>query len=154
MGYSPASLPNSARIAEEQRKCFELKRMGMSVRAIGIELGMAHSTVQDRLQAAYDELVMPIAAEVKKMELERLDSYLLRLEKRLAQGEDPVRVVPVVMKVLERRARYLGLDEPEKIEAAVTQVTQEDLALAELVREAQASAANRESALRGSQSAP
>jgi transposase len=154
MARNPAALPNPARIADEQAKCFDLKRMGMSVRAIAAELNMSSATVQRRLQDAYDELVMPVAAEVKKMELERLDSYLLRLEKRLQQGEDPIRVVPVAMKVLERRARYLGLDEPEKIDATVHEVSQQDLAIAELVREAQAQAANQESALRGRESTP
>ncbi|HET9255118.1 MAG TPA: hypothetical protein VFO16_07940, partial [Pseudonocardiaceae bacterium] len=41
-------------------------------------------------------------------------------------------------RLLDRRARMLGYDVPERVEATVTEVTQEDLALAELVREAQA----------------
>jgi hypothetical protein len=41
-----------------------------------------------------------------------------------------------------------GVDAPERIEATVTEVTQEDVALAELVREAQAAAAVAEQQLR------
>jgi hypothetical protein len=40
--------------------------------------------------------------------------------------------------VQERRAKYLGLDAPERVDATVTEVTQEDLELRELLAEARA----------------
>jgi hypothetical protein len=51
------------------------------------------------------------------------------------------------LKVSERRARLLGIDAAEKLEAVVTEVTQADLELAELLREAKARNATRESEL-------
>lgn len=53
-----------------------------------------------------------------------------------------------VIKLQDRAAKMLGTDAPEKVEASVTQVTQEDIALAELVREARAQAAVEEQQLR------
>lgn len=52
------------------------------------------------------------------------------------------------MKVEERRAKLLGVDAPERVEATVVEISQEDVALAELVREAQAAAAVAEQQLR------
>ena len=42
-----------------------------------------------------------------------------------------------VAKVAERRAKLLEINAPEKVEATVTEISQEDVALAELVREDQ-----------------
>lgn len=53
------------------------------------------------------------------------------------------------MKVEERRVKLLGVDAPERVEATVIEISQEDVALAELVREAQAAAAVAEQRLRG-----
>jgi hypothetical protein len=117
MASNPASIPNPAKVAEEQAACFEWKRKGLSVRAISQRVGLPRSTVQDRLDSAYSELVMPVAAEVRLLELERLDSWLARLEELLDNGEDPCRVIPVAVRVSERRARFLGLDAPVQVDA-------------------------------------
>jgi hypothetical protein len=49
--------------------------------------------------------------------------------------------------VSEQRAKLFRIDEPEQVEATITEVTQENVALAELVREAQAAVAEQQ--LRG-----
>lgn len=148
MARNPSSLPNPARIADEQHSCLELKRKGMSVRAIAAALKMTPSTVQGRLQAAFAELVLPAAEEVRKLDLERVDSYLKRLEDRLEQGEDPVRVIPIALKALERRAKLTGADAPILVDATVTETTQQDLELQEMLRDAKAAQAADEARLR------
>jgi hypothetical protein len=45
--------------------------------------------------------------------------------------------------------KLLGLDAPTKVDAQVTEVTQQDIELAELVREAQAKSAVKEAAIKG-----
>lgn len=149
MARNPAAGPNPAKVADEQHQCLDLKRKGMSVRAIADELKMSSSTVQARLKAAYAELVLPLAEEVRKLDLERIDAYLVRLEDRLEQGEDPIRVVPIALKALERRAKLTGADAPIQVDATVTETTQQDLELAEMLREAKAAQAADESRLRG-----
>jgi hypothetical protein len=54
----------------------------------------------------------------------------------------------VAVTVSERIARLPGADVPQQVKATVVQVTQEDIALAELVRKAQAAAAVAEAQLR------
>lgn len=48
------------------------------------------------------------------------------------------RNVEVGTRLLEREAKLLRIDAPKRVEATVTEVTQEDIALAALMREAQA----------------
>jgi hypothetical protein len=49
----------------------------------------------------------------------------------------------------ESQRKLLGLDAPTKVDAQVTEVTQQDIELAELVREAQAKSAVKEAAIKG-----
>lgn len=149
MARNPSAKPNPARIADEQHRCLDLKRQGLSVRAIAAETHIPRSTVEDRLKAAYAELVLPLADEVRKLDLERIDSWLKRLEDRLVAGEDPVRVVPIALKALERRAKLTGADAPMQLDATVHEITQQDIELNEIVNAARARVALEESRLRG-----
>jgi hypothetical protein len=122
----PVARPNIVSIADQQAQCFDLKRQGYSVRAIAERVGMPKSTVQDRLNEAFAELVEPVAQQVRVMELERLDSWLLRLELQL-QGmtsaddlpptDELCKVLATAVRVAERRARLLGLDAPVQVDA-------------------------------------
>lgn len=68
--------------------------------------------------------------------MDRLDRYLERLDAQIQADEQVPRAVEVAVKVAERRAKLLGIDVPERIEASIVEAMQEDVALAELVREA------------------
>lgn len=140
MARNPSAKPNPAKIATETAACLRLKLDGRGVREIGTILGMAPTTVQARLQAAYDDLVLPAADEVRQIELARLDRWQWRLEERITEGEDPVRVVPVGLQVQARRARLLGLDAPERQEMTVTELPQSDPAVDSLLSEARQAA--------------
>lgn len=149
MARNPAAKPNPARIAAEQATVFALKLKGKSVRAIAAETGIPRSTVQDRLDAAYAELVSPLAEQSKVIELERLNSWQVKLEESLDRGEDPIRVVPVLIQVSTRRAKIEGYEAAQKVEQAVTDVTP-PVRVAALVRQAQADSEADEAAVRGS----
>lgn len=113
------------------------------MREIAEKLGLPKSTAQDRLTEAQTELVAPIADEVRLIELARLDRWQVRLEKRLEDDEDPVRVIPVALKVQERRSRYLGLDAPEKVETTLAAVGTADPAVLDTLARARQQAAAR-----------
>jgi hypothetical protein len=143
---------NTATVAEEQVRCYELRLTGMSLDRIAKETRLSKGTVHNRIQAEIAARVLPLADEVRKMELDRLDRWLEKLDAQIQDDEAAGRVarnIEVAVKVAERRAKLLGIDAPEKVEATVHEVTQEDIALAELVREAQAAAAVTEARLRG-----
>lgn len=141
--------PSTAQLADRAVRCYELRLRGRTIRGIADELGIPKSTVQDTLNAYIAELVLPLADEVRLLELDRLDGWLGRLEDQLDNGEAPERVVPVLLKVQERRARLLGLDAPERVDATVHEVTAQDVELAEMLAEAKAKAAVDEQRLRG-----
>ncbi len=152
MARNPASTPNPAKIAQQQEEIYQLRLQGLTVRQIATQIGMPRSTVQNRLDSEITGRVLPVADEVRLLEVDRLDAWLARLENRLEQGEDPVRVVPVLLKVQERRARLLGLDAPERADVTVHQVDAEDIELRELIDEARAKQAAEEAELqRGDQ---
>lgn len=138
----------NAQVAEQQIQCYELRLTGMSIEAIAKATGIARSTVHDRIQAEITGRVQPLAEEVRKMELDRLDRWLEKLNDQIAQGYQVARSIEVAIRVSERRAKLLGIDAPERVEATITEITQEDVALAEMVAEAKAMAANAEAKIR------
>lgn len=148
MGANPYCLSNTAQIAEDQIRCYELRLTGMSIRAIAAETGLSVGTVHSRIESEIAARVLPVADEVRKMELDRLDRWLTKLDAQIQDDRSVARNVEVAVKVAERRAKLLGIDAPEKIDATVYEVTQEDVALAELIREEQAKAAVTEQQLR------
>ena len=145
---TPYVVSNSAQVAEEQIRCYELKLEGKTMREIAKAIGMSVGTVHSRIEAEIAARVLPLAEEVRKVELDRLDRWLAKLEARLDAGGEPEKVIPVCIKVSERRCKLMGADAPEKFEGTLTQITQEDVALAELVNEARAVSALAEQQLR------
>lgn len=137
-----------AQIADQAARCYQLRLKGRTIRAIATEVGIAKSTAQDRLDSHIRDLVLPLADEVRLLELDRLDSWAARLEDRLDDGEAPERLIPVALKVQERRARLMGLDAPERADVTVHEVSEQDVELAALIREAKAANAVTEAGLR------
>jgi lambda repressor-like predicted transcriptional regulator len=126
VSHNPHADPNPAQVATEQEQCFALKLKGYSVRAIAAETGMSKTTVQRRLDSAYAELVQPVAAEARAIEIERYDAWLKQLEDK-AQAmassslgitlDELCKVTATKTRVAERRARLMGLDAPIAVEA-------------------------------------
>jgi hypothetical protein len=129
--------------------------------------------VQRRIECEIRETVQPLADEVRALELDRLDQlqqvalavmgadHPLVSEGRVVRVEqaDGTKVPlqdhgPVLaamdrfLKIQDRRAKLLGLDAPTKVDATITETTQEDLELADMIRTAQAKAAAAESQLK------
>jgi hypothetical protein len=142
---------NKAEVAEQARRCYELKLAGWSHDRIAAELKISYGTVHNRIKAHIEVRVQPLADELRAVMVDRLDLCIEKLHEQIQDPEAAGRLArnfEVLVKVEERRAKLLGVDAPERVEAIVTEVTQEDVALAELVREAQAAAAVAEQQLR------
>jgi hypothetical protein len=151
-GPRTRTVGNKVETAEQSRRCYELKLAGWSHDKIADELKISHGTVQNRINAHLAVRVQPLADELRAVIVDRLDLCIEKLHNQIQydeQGGRLARNIEVLVKVEERRAKLLGVDAPERVEATVTEVTQEDIALAELVREAQAAAAVAEAQLRG-----
>lgn len=137
---------SDAQLAERDELIWQLRLQGLSLRQIGAKVGLSHPSVHDILQTGYQERIYPKVDEQRALELERLDTWLCKLQPGIDQGDD--KAIATALRISERRARLVGMDAPTRVHAEVTEVTQQDLELQEMLREAQAREAVKESQLR------
>jgi len=110
----PAS-KESVGITEKQRKALELRKAGVKLDTIAEQLGYADASGAYRaIISALKKTLQEPADELRKMELERLDGMLLRLEPAIRIG-DP-QAIRTALAIQDRRAKYLGLDLPQGVE--------------------------------------
>lgn len=108
--------PGKAEAAAERRlKALELRKAGAPYRAIASQLGVS-------LKQAYDDVTQELevlaeksqaeAAHVRTLELERLDAMTMAIWQQVRQGNQGA--IDRALRVMERRAKLLGIDAPEK----------------------------------------
>lgn len=117
-GQRPQAKSSQARLAaiERRRQCVELRLSGASVGAIAGKLGLSKSTVHKHLTKAMVEATEALdrpASEIKALELARLDRLLLAVWGNASKGD--VQHVDRALKIMERRAKLLGLDAPLRL---------------------------------------
>ncbi|MFA7604469.1 MAG: hypothetical protein WCY29_15830 [Novosphingobium sp.] len=101
---------------QRQKASLELRRLGNSYAEIGRQVGIstsrAHALVTQALIEVRDSIREDVI-ELRALELSRLDGMLGGLWPDARKGQ--VGAVDRVLKIMERRARLLGLDAPAKI---------------------------------------
>lgn len=109
--YAQEKLP----AAERRRQALDLRRTGATFRQIADTLGVTQSTAHkyvateiDRLNAASRE----DAERVRTLEADRLDRALLSIWPQVTRGN--FGAIDRMIRIMERRARLLGLDAPNK----------------------------------------
>ena len=96
---------------ERQRQALELRKAGASYDSIAKELGYRDRSGAYRAVAvALLKTLQEPAAEVRQLELERLDKMLLGLWRPATSGHEGA--VDRVLRIMARRAALLGLDAP------------------------------------------
>lgn len=105
---------------EREQAALELRKAGATYRAIGEALGVtpvgAYKAVM-RAIAKLNARVIEEAEAVRRLELERLDDLLLAMWPQAKKGNQGA--VDRVLRIMERRAKLLGLDAPMKQEMDV-----------------------------------
>lgn len=102
---------NPARItqAERRRQALELRKAGATYEQIAAELGIrSKRAAWGIVQTALAEITREPAQAVLDLELSRLDAMLLGLWPTARKGNHGA--VDRVLRIMDRRARYLGLD--------------------------------------------
>lgn len=103
---------------ENQRKALELRKAGVTFVVIAEQLGYrGPSGAYRAVMSALKRTLQEPADEVRTLELERLDALLLALWAQAKQGQQGA--VDRVLKVMERRAKLLGLDAPTKTDVRI-----------------------------------
>ena len=115
----PHSKTSATRIraAERRTRALELRKAGKTFRQIGQEMGIseqrAHRIVTQELQRLNAKRAEQ-AAEVIRLEMERLDTLLAGVWPEAKSGEGPA--VDRALAIMNRRSRLVGLDAPERRE--------------------------------------
>lgn len=107
-----------ARTAARRQRALELRIEGKTVRQIAAELGVSKTQIGKDLQrelAALDQANQASAAELRALELERLDTLDAKVRVGLEAETDP-RLVREAIRVSEQRSKLLGLYAPTKVE--------------------------------------
>ena len=129
--------------AENMEKVWKFRSKGYSYREIAKEIGVSHVTVGSYIKQVFGELAeqrKELAEEFVEGEMAITDTLLKELLSHLTKertihnedGEDTVikeidtRVSDSIIRTLDRRAKYLGLNAPEKKEIT-GKLTLEDL---------------------------
>ena len=111
---SPATL----RGLKNREAAIDLRRAGWPFERIGEKLGIskqaAHKLVSSAIESARAQL-SAASDDLLAEEVLRLDGLLQKIYPRAAKGE--LAAVDRVLKIMERRAKLLGLEAPVRIEA-------------------------------------
>lgn len=153
-------MPRRRTIADRERdaQAVELRRRNLNYKQIAAQLGYSSlSSAYDAVQRGLRDTQGEASAEVRQLELDRLDDIARGFQRVFATkhyvvsaasgvvarhpetGEPLVDDAPVLhaglalIKVMERRAKYLGLDAPKQVE--VRTIDAIDARLAELAEQ-------------------
>jgi hypothetical protein len=115
---SSNSRTSAARVQaqENRRKAVELRRAGLSFRQIAKELGMSKSGCYKAVQRALTDIQKELddsATLLCAQESDRLDTLQVNVWSQALKGD--VKAIDRVLRIMERRARLLGLDKPQKV---------------------------------------
>lgn len=175
MASNPHSRKNSAERAEQQAEAYRLRLRGHSLRAIGGIMGFSHETARRLVQVEAEKLTLPLADELRKQQLERLNDARLAVlavlerkhvhisEGRVVRDKDPetglvgepieddapvLQAVDRLVKIEDRIAKLLGLDAPVQSEISAV-VENRPVELLGLLAQARARSQAEEAELRG-----
>ena len=99
--------------AQKTAQALRMRSEGCSYAEIGKALGVTTQAAWKRVSSGLDELVTDAAEVALAFELARLDSLQLAIWPQATSGD--CRAIDRVLRIMERRAKLLGLDSPVKV---------------------------------------
>lgn len=113
-----AAVP-SPELVDKEIKVLELRRAGLTWQRIAEETGYAdHTGAYAAYKRAIKRTMQQPADELREAELDRIDRLQLALWPKAMKGDNAS--INTIVRLMERRARLLGLDTPIKIQQDVT----------------------------------
>ena len=110
-------LPEEQLLAKEL-KVLDLRRAGFTFQRIAEETGYRQPSGAQRAYKRIMDRTKPQAVEEHRwQELDRLDRMQVALWPRAMKGDD--KAINTIVRLMERRARLVGIDAPTKIQAEV-----------------------------------
>jgi len=153
-------LGNKEEKAEARLLAYNMRLKRVSYADIGKALGVSRTTASTLCQEYIAELSEPLALDARKVELDKLDGIeavawkilednhvsiqhgkVVMLDGHTITDNEPLfKAIASILKISERRAKYLGLDTPVKTEHVVTTQTGVDASILDLVKQMDESA--------------
>lgn len=105
-------------LLDTEAKVVELRRAGLTWTTIAQQTGFAGASgAYKAYQRAAERMIRPNLEEHRDMEIDRLDRLQAAVWQSAASGN--VKSIDAVLRIIDRRARLLGLDAPQKLQAEV-----------------------------------
>lgn len=101
----------SYKARERDLEAVRLYKQGYTFRRISEALGCSIGTAHNAIKSAFDQslrLSVEEAEIIRQVELERLDDMFTPAYLKATEGD--LRATEICLKIMERRAKYLGLD--------------------------------------------
>jgi hypothetical protein len=117
VGAAAKSSVRRIRTTEKTLRALELRKRGLNYTQISKKLGCARSTACRYVLSELENLADKCreeAVHVRDIELQRLDALYLKAWEAVEGGDLPA--IDRCLRIMERRAKLLGLDAAEKIE--------------------------------------
>lgn len=112
-GPSPSHVPSDDVLGRE-RQALELRRAGLTFDAIADQLGYNdRGAAHKAFKRALARTLQQPAAEVRDLEIDRLDKLQVQVWAKAIRGE--LGAIDRVLRISERRARLIGLDHTDGI---------------------------------------
>ena len=100
---------------DKQRQALEMRKAGATYDDIARALGYSQPAVAHKaVKTALKFSLRDVAEDVRDIELHRLDQALLAIWPGVRSGD--LKSIDRFLRIMERRARFLGLDVPTKVE--------------------------------------
>ena len=118
VGAAAKSSVRRIRTTEKTLKALELRKQGMNYTQIGEELGCARSTACRYVLSELENLADKCreeAVHVRDLELQRLDELYLIAYRAIISGNS-LAGIDRCLRIMERRAKLLGLDVAAKVD--------------------------------------
>lgn len=109
--------PRRVKARSNELKALLMRQEGFTYLEIGKKLGMTDMGAYKCIMRVLNRIAKTTSEEaekVKQIELRRLDGMLTKLKRRIDKG-DPM-AIQTALRIQERRAKYLALDSPQKLE--------------------------------------
>ena len=113
-----AAVP-SPELVDKEIRVLELRRVGLTWVRIAEEVGYAdHTGAYAAYKRAIKRTQQQPADELREQEIDRLDRLQVAVWPSAMKGD--TRAIMTIIRLMERRAKLLGLDKPIKIEQEIT----------------------------------
>lgn len=130
----PRRAARHLRFVERQQTALELRKQGFTYKEIAKHLEVSVEGARKAVKKAISNLedrISESAAEVRRLELERLDRMLIRVWQQAVPPDvnmpPNLKAIEQVLKIMDRRSRYLGLDAAQKHEILSVDAIDEEI---------------------------